>query len=83
MRTSYVLLAIFLIALQGCSTTRCDKILPYQETVASQPLTVPADLSEPPLRGQAPDVDEDAPVRRADGGCLELPPSFEPEEDQS
>ena len=83
MRTFCVLTAVVLIMLQGCSTHRCDKIEPYQQTVASEPLAVPADLSEPPLRGQSPDVDPDAPKRRADGGCLELPPPFEPEEDQS
>ena len=75
----YVLLALSLVVLQACSTTACEKIQPYQQTVASEPLAVPADLSEPPLRGQAPDVAPNAPVRRADGGCLELPPPFEPE----
>lgn len=84
MRTlCFVLIVIALTVLQGCTTARCDKIRPYQKTKASEPLKVPADLSEPPLRGQSPDVDPDAPTHRADGGCLELPPPFELEEKEN
>ncbi|NNF60213.1 MAG: hypothetical protein HKN06_02660 [Gammaproteobacteria bacterium] len=71
-----------LLMLAGCVGVRCDKVRPYQQTTARAPIQVPDDLSEPRMRARAPEVDANAPVRRADGRCLEEPPEYTPIEEE-
>ena len=65
-----------MVMLAGCTGTRCDQVRPYQQTRAIATIQVPEGLSEPTLRSRAPQVEPDAPTKRADGRCLEDPPEY-------